>query len=225
MGDKMLMPPGAYQQICLPHVTVPDDEQPFGVGPGECSEVGYGLGWFCTRYRGHRVLHHGGAEVGANAHLAIAPDAGVAVGVVANAATAAADVIGLTLMDELLGLPALPWASRARVAHPQAQPRDRGLNLRRGSHPGAALSDFAGRYRHAGNGPAHITVRGPLLEIRFPDAPRFNGHLHPLGGGWFSPKTEDVGVRSVLCEPAEFKLENGRATGFSLPGFGTWQRS
>jgi CubicO group peptidase (beta-lactamase class C family) len=225
IGDTLLMPAAAHQQICIPHVTVPEADQPFGVGPGECAEVGYGLGWFCTRYRGQRLLHHGGAEVGANAHLTIAPDAGVAVGVVANAASPAADVIGLTLMDALLGLPALPWARRAQAAHPQTQTRERGLNLRHGSDPGAALGDYAGRYRHAGNGPADITVRGPLLEIRFTDAPRFNGHLQPLGGGWFSPRPSDIAVRSVLSEPAEFTLENGRAMGFSLPGFGTWRRA
>ena len=225
IGGRRLIPAAVHQQLCIPHVTVPEDEWPFGVGPMECSEVGYGLGWFSACYRGRRMLHHSGAEVGANAHLSIAPNDDVAVGVVANAATPAADVIGLTLLDSLLGLPPLPWTRRAEGKHPQAHSSRRPLNLRRGSNPGAELHDYAGRYHHAGNGPAHITVRGPLLEIRFPDAPRFDGHLRPLGGPWFAPKPTDIALRSVLAEPAEFALENGRASSFSLPGFGTWLRA
>jgi len=224
-GAEVVIAPAAYQQICMPQVTVPPEAQPFGIGPGECARVGYGLGWFCTDYRGHRVLHHSGAEVGANAHLSIVPDAGLAVGVVANLAGPAADVAGLTLLDALLGLPALPWARRAASRHPQAHNRSRPLNLRHGSRPGAALQAYAGRYRHAGNGPAIISVRGHLLAIRFPDAPRFDGHLLPLGGNWFAARPDDIGVRPALTGAAEFSLAEGRAAEFSLAGFGTWQRA
>jgi CubicO group peptidase (beta-lactamase class C family) len=223
-GRCRQLPGRIRRELRLPHQRVPLADRPFGVGGEACSAVHYALGWFVTRYRGHRVLRHSGAEVGSSAHLAIAPDAGVSVFVMANAESPAADVIGLTLIDHLLGLRPLPWATRAPMgtrAPNGSQPR---LNVRSTrAHPDG-LRGLTGTFRSPANGPVRITVQHGRLQMAFRDAPRFDGELVPLAGGWFRPRPADPGVRSLMEEPVRFEDRSDGSCALRLPGLGTWQR-
>lgn len=224
LNGKTLMPAACYEQICIPQVHVPEMDRPFGIGAGQCSSVDYGLGWFCTRYRGVRVLRHSGAEVGANAHLAVAPEAGFGVGVMANVASPAADAIGLQVVDACLGM---PGASRARCApgHWLEVPSARGrIDLRAALADKAALQPCIGSYAHPGNGAAEVSIRGDGLAIRFVDAPRFDGWLRPRGGMRFCLNPWDAGLREAVAGTGEFVVSKGRAVSFEIPGLGTWRR-
>jgi CubicO group peptidase (beta-lactamase class C family) len=218
-SDRCGQLPGRIRRdLRLPHQPVPLADRPFGVGSEACSAVHYALGWFVTRYRGHRVLRHSGAEVGSSAHLAIAPDAGVGVFVMANAESPAADVIGLTLIDHLLGLRPLPWATRAPKG---SQPR---LNVRSTRAHADGLRGLTGTFRSPANGPVRITVQQGRLQMAFRDAPRFDGELVPLAGGWFQPRPADPGVRSLMEEPVRFEDRGDGSCALRFPGFGIWQR-
>jgi CubicO group peptidase (beta-lactamase class C family) len=63
-----------------------------------------GLGWFSGTYRGHRCVGHSGEDPGFQANLALLPDLGVGVCVMADSNTA--PVFGLTraALDAVLGL-------------------------------------------------------------------------------------------------------------------------
>ena len=63
-----------------------------------------GLGWFSGTYRGHRCVGHSGEDPGFQANLALLPDLGVGVCVMADSNTA--PVFGLTraALDTLLGI-------------------------------------------------------------------------------------------------------------------------
>jgi CubicO group peptidase (beta-lactamase class C family) len=49
------------------------------------ADSSYGLGWFVDRYKGARLLHHGGNTLGFTTDLALLPDAGVGIVVITNA--------------------------------------------------------------------------------------------------------------------------------------------
>jgi CubicO group peptidase (beta-lactamase class C family) len=223
--DCPQLPRRLRRELRLPHQPVPLAERPFGLGSEACAAVDYALGWFATRYRGHRVFRHSGVEVGSSAHLAIAPDAGVGVFVMANAESPAADVIGLTLIDRLLGLPALPWLARAPAGTPGPNGSEPRLNVRPTRADPESLRALTGTFRNAANGPVRITARRGRLQMHFRDAPRFDGELVPRAGGRFQPRPSDPGVRSLMDEPARFEDRADGSCEFCLPGFGTWVRS
>jgi CubicO group peptidase (beta-lactamase class C family) len=63
---------------------------------------GYGFGVSVGSHRGHRTLHHGGANAGYRAHLLMLPDVGIAVAVLANAGHLDAEAIAGMLADRAL---------------------------------------------------------------------------------------------------------------------------
>ncbi|NIP14881.1 MAG: serine hydrolase, partial [Pseudomonadales bacterium] len=219
------LPGRTKRELRLPHLPVPVTERPFGLGGEACTAVHYALGWFVTRYRGHRVLRHSGVEVGSSAHLAIAPDAGVGVFVMANAESPAADIIGLTLIDRLLGLSPRAWEGRAPGAHPAPIGSEPRLNVGTTPIDPNRLHGLTGTFRNPANGPVRITARQGRLQMAFRDAPRFDGELVPRAGGRFQPRPTDPGVRSLMEEHARFEVRADGVCEFRLPGFGTWRRS
>ncbi|MFU8816122.1 MAG: serine hydrolase domain-containing protein [Pseudomonadales bacterium] len=60
---------------------------------------GYGFGVSVGSHRGHRALHHGGANAGYRAHLLLLPDIGIAVAVLSNAGHLDAEAIARLLAD------------------------------------------------------------------------------------------------------------------------------
>ena len=63
---------------------------------------GYGFGVSVGSHRGHRALHHGGANAGYRAHLLLVPDVGIAVAVLSNAGHLDAEAIAGILADRAL---------------------------------------------------------------------------------------------------------------------------
>ena len=149
---------------------------------------------------------------------------GVGIFVMANAESPAADVIGLTLIDELLGLSPLPWATRAPHGSPLQPGCEPRLNLRSFRADPESLRALTGSYENPANGPVRIGAREGRLCMAFRDAPRFDGELLPRSVGQFQPLPADPGVRSLMQEPARFDVRPDGSCAFLLPGFGTWQR-
>jgi CubicO group peptidase (beta-lactamase class C family) len=76
----------------------------------------YGFGWYISTMGGHRVMTHEGAGPGYQATVAVAPDAGVAVAVLANAAlTPVPDLVQARVLESLLGLERSDLRERARL--------------------------------------------------------------------------------------------------------------
>jgi len=74
------------------------------VGDPPWSEA-VGLGWFLGTYRGHRMVGHSGADPGFTSRLALIPDRGTGVVVLANSNTAPTRAVVSAALDLALGLP------------------------------------------------------------------------------------------------------------------------
>lgn len=120
----------------------------------------YGLGWNIYTYRGHRVLHHAGGAPGFNAQVAVLPDDGLGVALVANRRTSFTSVLLSTALDRLLGLESIDWTERnaRQLKRETGAPRTR---VGPGAEPGPVhahpLATYAGEYEDAGYGPVSIT--------------------------------------------------------------------
>lgn len=76
----------------------------------------YGFGWYISTMGGHRLMTHEGAGPGYQASVAVAPDAGVAVAVLANATlTPVPDLVQARVLESLLALERSDSREHARV--------------------------------------------------------------------------------------------------------------
>ena len=63
-----------------------------------------GLSWFIDTYRGHRTIHHNGADVGFQTSMILLPDQSLAVIALANTLPAPVSKVKFAIVDLLLGL-------------------------------------------------------------------------------------------------------------------------
>ncbi len=68
--------------------------------------TGYGMGWNIAEVDGVRVVQHSGGQQGANTHLLIAPDKGIAIAVLANIEDAGTPAIAVEMLRALMKEPA-----------------------------------------------------------------------------------------------------------------------
>jgi hypothetical protein len=124
------------------------------------------------RYRGHRVIDHGGGIDGFQTECMLLPDDGIGVAVMTNTSSSAmAPVVAYRVLDELLGLEPLDWFSTFK---PRFDAVMAGMREVRGSRHVVAdaplprpLDAYAGEYRHPGYGTLAITLEGGALRPRF----------------------------------------------------------
>ncbi|GAA4486698.1 serine hydrolase [Actinoallomurus oryzae] len=135
--------------------------------------VGYGLGLMIEDYRGHRVVFHGGNIDGFSSQVAVVPEAGCAVAVLAGReGTALRDALPHAILDRLLGLDPRPHgatllAREEAVLRGHAQGRERLVTGSAALPPVRPLRDYAGRYRDPGYGELVITESGDGLDGRY----------------------------------------------------------
>jgi hypothetical protein len=75
----------------------------------------YGFGQKMYTYRGHHVIEHGGADPGQMSQVARVPGAGIGVVVMVNDhefGTGFHQVVQRMILDQLLGLEPVDWATR-----------------------------------------------------------------------------------------------------------------
>jgi CubicO group peptidase (beta-lactamase class C family) len=161
--------------------------------PKETGTEGYGLGFYVARYRGRRVVRHGGAIDGYLARLTFMPEERLGLVVLSNLSggNPVPRLVAYNLYDRLLGLEALPWAERRREAdrrragaetetQADTPPED-------AAPPPRALATYAGRYEHPAYGVLRIEARDGGLAGRFND---IDFALVPWDGdAWQVPET------------------------------------
>jgi len=170
------------------------------VGAPEFAEYGdvhYGLGFRSHRYRGERVVWHGGGFTGTNTLMMILPDRGVGVAVLANIGMIpvfAPHILANYVFDRVCGKEPAPWFDRFSeqcrkfVTQQDVERQAAKASRRPATHPGRDLADYAGDYEHPGYGRITITdaegklhwaflgMSGPLAHRRYdtfelPEAP------------------------------------------------------
>ena len=79
----------------------------------ETTQVSYGLGWFISSYRGHKLVMHGGSIDGFRAQVALAPESKIGVAVLANlGGTQLPEAVAYQVLDQLLSLEKRDWNGR-----------------------------------------------------------------------------------------------------------------
>jgi CubicO group peptidase (beta-lactamase class C family) len=108
------MSPAVLRMLHTPSVVTGED-LPFA----ELRPMGYALGNLVFAYRGHTLHLHGGSQVGFAGQVMVVPEARVGVAVMTNTyGTRLPLALGLTLIDDLLGLDPLRWGDRLSSATP-----------------------------------------------------------------------------------------------------------
>lgn len=73
----------------------------------------YGLGWMIEPYRGHAMIHHGGAIDGFASQVAFLPEEQIGIVVLSNThGSIIPYTVAFHIMDRLLGLEPVNWSSR-----------------------------------------------------------------------------------------------------------------
>jgi CubicO group peptidase (beta-lactamase class C family) len=219
---QCLLSPGLIQELQKPRVHVGTPEF------AEYSDVHYGLGFRSHRYRGERVVWHGGGFTGTNALMMMMPDRGVGVAVLANNGMTpifAPHILANYVFDRVCGKEPAPWLDCFRERHREfvsQQDVDRptgNASKRPATQPGHDLADYAGDYEHPGYGRITITYAEGKLHWAFrgmsealvhrhydtfelPEAPDSPGGLLP-GQLALSFSNDSHGIISSVAVPFE----------------------
>ncbi len=139
----------------------------------------YGMGWVIGTYRGFRYMTHSGSLDGFTSEMAVLPNDGVGVIVMANLDdTELPHLLANTLLDRLTGLPAIDWSARYRAYTDDDDDLTRAQDSIAdpfrvsGTRPAHPLAAYAGRYFHPGYG---------TLTLRATPEGQLRGDLHGLG--------------------------------------------
>ncbi|KPK40056.1 MAG: hypothetical protein AMJ65_10940 [Phycisphaerae bacterium SG8_4] len=112
----------------------------------------YGMGWFISDYRGHRVIHHGGNVDGFSALVSFMPEDKTGVVILLNSTNFMFFVIERNVYDRLLGLEERDWNTDFKKAYADAlkalaAAHDKGEAIP-GTTPSLPLARYAGTYEH-----------------------------------------------------------------------------
>jgi CubicO group peptidase (beta-lactamase class C family) len=212
---QRLLSPGLIQELQKPRVYVGAPQF------AEYSDEHYGLGFRVHRYRGERVVWHGGGFKGTNTLMMMMPDRGVGVGVLANNGIAP-HILANYVFDRVCGKEPAPWLDRFREArrHQDVIRQAEKASRRPATEPGRDLADYAGDYEHPGYGRITIThaqgklrwaFRGmadPLVHrhsntFELPEAPESLGRLLPghLALSFSADREGNIASVAVPFEP------------------------
>jgi CubicO group peptidase (beta-lactamase class C family) len=220
---QRLLSPGLIQEVQKPRVHVG------ATGFAEYSDVHYGLGFRSHRYRGERVVWHGGGFTGTNTLMMMLPDRGVGVAVLANSGLIplfAPHILANYVFDRVCGKEPAPWLDRFRerrrefVAQQDVDRQAAKASRRPATQPGRDLADYAGVYEHPGygritiahvEGKLHWAFRGmyePLAHRHYdtfelPEAPESPGGLLPgqLALSFSTDREGNIASVAVPFEP------------------------
>lgn len=147
--------------------------------------LGYGLGWFLSTYRDHKLVWHSGGWPGHVSRVTLVPELGLGVVVLTNQESGPAfNAITMHVLDAFIQ-PAerndwvAAYAAGADKSRRRAEEawkkRVQARNAR--SKPSLPLSGYAGTYRDRWYGDVHVTLENGRLGMRFGASPLLVGRL------------------------------------------------
>ena len=102
-GGKRILEPASYNILWKPWAETGDGRQ-------------VGLSWFLGKYRGEKMVQHGGGDTGFNTDFVMLPDKRAAVVVLCNLIPAPVEAIAHSALDILLGYEPVPLLSYASLS-------------------------------------------------------------------------------------------------------------
>jgi len=151
----------------------------------ENGESSYGMGFFLSTYRGHKVVEHGGNIDGFSANLSFLPADHIGVVVLTNLdGNPLPAIVTMNIYDRLLGLDQIPWNQRMLAAETggkksEQEAKDKGYSPRKsGTHPSHDLKDYAGDYSSPGYGVITVEPSGETFKVTLNKITRTVEHYH-----------------------------------------------
>jgi len=132
-NDRRLVAPETIREMHSPQAIAEGSVYP--VGEGFNGPWYYGLGWWITNYRGHKVVMHTGGVTGWRSGIVMFPDQGIGIAMVSNQhsklmPSSLAPALGFEVFDRLMGMQPLgiaaEWLENTRKGY--QLPNEVGLN-------------------------------------------------------------------------------------------------
>lgn len=161
----------------------------------------YGMGWFLSEYRGHKLVQHGGAIDGNMANVAMIPEKNIGVVVLTNRYPyVMVYALTLRIFDELLGRERSDWSAILLDNWKKQGKSLEGPNLARTAKPGATplslpLASYAGDYASKLYGDVRVAVEGDRLVLV---RGAVSGDLEHDSGNAFKARWRNPGFLSVM---------------------------
>ena len=182
----------------------------------------YALGWFVEEYRGHRIVQHSGAVLGALAMQFLIPEKNVGISVTINSEdTMARRAVAYHLLDYYLGLPPTDWIATLKATREnmvaqtiEALKKLPKPNMAGGAPPPLPLAAYAGKYEDPWYGAMTISERGnDKLWVTFDRTPGMEGALEPVSGNKFRAVWTDRGIEDAYVD---FAVDGKTITGATM---------
>ena len=221
---------GTVREILAPHVLTP--------GSFIFADAGYdsyGFGWARGAFQGHTYISHGGGIFGFPAYVAMLPELGAGVVVLANGSLWTPyyphQEIAAWVFGRLLGVQGRDWHAEA-MATTDAILRqvDAALTAREASRIADAptslpLEAFVGTYRSEVAGPVTVSLVGDRLELAFEGAGAFSGDLEHWHYDTFMLHYRGGDGQAWASSFATFRLNaDGEVSGVDLALLGEYSR-
>lgn len=166
-GGKQLLSENNAVQMQIPQMVL-QAAPPYP----EIGTQSYGMGFFITSYRGHKMVEHGGNIDGFSAQLAFLPADKIGVVVLTNLdGNPMPTIVANNVFDRLLGLDPVPWNQRfleqeKKGKESEQEAKNKGYIPRKlGTHPSHDLKDYVGDYSNSGYGIASIALDGDAFKL------------------------------------------------------------
>ena len=195
-------------------IVVVRDDFPAALSPLVPDFQNYGLGWFIESYRGHTVVEHTGAVLGAVAALYLVPEKNVGIAVMINSEDGAARrAVAYHLLDHYLGVPDQDWNVKLKrmvdgmVAEGEKAMKAEPEQVATNDKTSLPLASYAGVYKDPWYGTATVSSGGGKLRMRFDLTPGMEGPLTHVADDTFRVDWTD---KSIEAAYAKFDLAGGK---------------
>jgi N-acyl-D-amino-acid deacylase len=174
-GDAQLLSKVGAGRMQTPQMVLPENE----AGPlhastySELGHTSYGLGFFITTYRGHKLVWHSGSIDGYSAMMAMLPQEKIGLIILTNLSGNRPVPVCVTryVFDRLLGLEPIDWVARAKEldskaekAGEEARKREDG-ERKSSTSPSHETPAYAGTFEHPAYGKVAIALSDKRLTF------------------------------------------------------------
>lgn len=171
VGEKQVVSEAGQREVFTPSMFM---RQPMlSIQPDKQSTMSYGLGWFIETYRGHMVVHHGGAIDGFYFLNAFLPNDNLGAVVLTNlGGTPLVQISMGYILDMILGLDPV-WEklnierfNEAKKEEAAAKDREKEEEAERvkDTKPSHPLDAYAGQYEHPAYGVIAVELKDNALQ-------------------------------------------------------------
>ncbi len=167
-GGKQLLSENNSEQMQVPQMAIQ------GASPyKELGDDNYGMGFFLSTYRGHKVVEHGGNIDGFSAELTFMPNDRIGVVVLTNLdGNPLPQIVAWNVYDRLLGLEPVAWNQRMLASETggkkaEQEAKEKGYTERKtGTHPSHELKEYVADFSNPGYGVLSITGQGSAMKMK-----------------------------------------------------------